>query len=230
MWDRVLFWFLGGLFLAQTGFIAVNISDAPNSLDLALDGNVPAIVHSLVLLSIAVTAAALWATGTWQRQESSIVAPMPNLWLGTALGFLYFAMDEAFMIHERVAPAAFRAIGLWDRIVAGEVTYAAWEALYAPLFGGICLMVLVLLFRSRRSYQVSFWLGLVAIGIWGAALLLEFVGFTFSLEDHQRRETLSRMEEASELLGSTLFLTAVALMFRGALSLLPTRARGDESP
>ena len=118
------------------------------------------------------------------------------------------------MIHERVSQQVFEAMGIWDEMLAGDVTFAAWEGLYAPIFGGVALLVLVLLFRHRRLHPISFWAGLAAIGVWGVALTMEFVGLTFLTWSRYWLQATSNVEEAAEILGSTLFLLAVALVLR----------------
>ena len=215
--DRILLGVFAALFLSQVALVALNGVGAPDSLDLARDTNVPALYSSVLLLGIGVTCLALYGLSTRWRYLAVRPVHLPRSWLVVATAFLYFSIDEAVMIHERVANNLFQAMGIWDNIVGGDITYALWEALYAPLFGGVCLVMLILLFRHRRAYPPSLWIGLAAIGSWGLALLMEFVGLTFYWQDQDLFKNFGRVEEAAELLGATLFLLAVVIVLRGAL-------------
>ena len=213
--DRALFWVFLALFLALVLLIVINVLGAPRTLNLARDSNIPAMYNSVLLLGIGATCLSIYALATRWRRIAFSAAHIPRFWLWVGIAFLYFSIDEAVMIHERVANNVFQAMGIWDKIVGGEITYALWEALYAPIFGGVCLMMLILLFRHRRAYPWSLWVGLAAIGSWGLALLMEFVGLTFFWQDQDLFIKMGYVEEASEIMGSTLFLLAVALVLRG---------------
>ena len=214
---KALLWLFGSLTGAQLLLIVINAIGAPDALNLARDSNIPAFFHSGLLMSIAGACAAIFAASMGRFGTALRYVPHPRLWLAVGVAFAYFSLDEALKIHEWVAHHLFEAMGLWDDMLAGDLTFALWEAVYAPLFGGICLLILVLLFRNRADYPASLWAGLLAIGLWGLALVMEFVTMTFVSENQGVSLGLSRLEEGAEMAGSTLFLLASTLILRGTL-------------
>ncbi len=208
--DRALWWGCGALIFAVAVLIGLNTFYVLPVWDMAKEGNPATFFHSAILAALAMTLVVIGVRA---------VAPVryPRLWLAGGFLFAYLAMDEAVEIHERVAMAVWKSIGIWDRILHYEITYALWEALFAPVFvlGGLILLTLIV---SHRGYvRQFFWMGLAALGFWGLALILEFVGLTY-LPTHKTAYSMAVFyEESFELVGSTLFLLGSVLIVRRLL-------------
>ena len=137
------------------------------SLVTLLNVALPTYFHSAILSAIALTFWVVFGLGPRWRRSGRLWTWATAPWLMGGFGFLYLAVDEGIRVHERVAFHTFKAMGLWERMTHYEVSPAWWEALFAPLFGAIGVVVLVVLFRHRRQMKATFALGLLAMALWG---------------------------------------------------------------
>ena len=119
----------------------------------------------------------MFAVGLWDRAQTT-VKYLP-VWFFGGLGFLYLSMDEALELHERGSRLVFEYLGIQDRIAHYQLTPALWEAVFAPVFVAIGLLILWVLFQERHRLPVAFRLGLAALGFWALALITEFFEMTY---------------------------------------------------
>ena len=206
--DRALLVGFGVIALFNAVLVVWSFFPMPQVVHLGREANIPTYFHSAVLFAIALT---FWAAMGLRPSERAI-------WFVGGAGFLYLALDEGLRIHERVAAITFKALGVWERMTHYQITPAWWEVLFAPIFGAIGVIVLTLLFRYRRRMRASFVLGLVAMGFWGAALVLEFVQLTFLIGVQPWFGVAVFTEELFEMMGSSLFLLGSVLLVRSLAS------------
>ncbi|MEE9285598.1 MAG: hypothetical protein V3V35_07720 [Dehalococcoidia bacterium] len=214
--DRALWWGSGVLIFSVALLIGLNSFYVLPAWNMAREGNVATFFHSAILAALGLTLVLIGSLVAWGRRPQVRVGHA-YVWLASGVLFGYFAIDEAIEVHERVAMAVWKSIGIWDRILHYEISYAVWEALFAPIFivGGLLLLVLMV---AHRRYSPSFfWMGLAALAFWGMALMLEFVGLTYLHSFRTSYGVAVFYEESFELLGSTVLLLASVLMLRGLL-------------
>ncbi len=210
--DRRLAQAFAVLLTVEGGFIIANVWRLPPMWRLGEEGGVPTYLHTGVLLTIA---ALFWLM--FRRYGASGTARAWTWALG-ALGFVYLAMDEAIEIHERTSRVVFERMGLQEDIAHYRLTPAVWELLFGPLFAVIGVVILAALYQERHRTPAALKLGLVAIGIWGLALVTEFVELTYFIDDRYKFGAAIWVEETSEMMGSTVFLAATLLAARGYLA------------
>ena len=85
-----------------------------------------------------------------RRQGRGGIERLP-LWAALGVAFAYMSMDEALELHERASRAVFQRLGIYDRMLHYEITPALWEALFAPLFVAIALLILALVSRNDAA-------------------------------------------------------------------------------
>ena len=211
---ETLFRAFAALFALEAVLIAVNIPPVPPALQIGQEGEFPTFLHSGVLAASAAVLFAVAARG-WRarRQGRGGIERLP-LWAALGVAFAYMSMDEALELHERASRAVFQRLGIYDRMLHYEITPALWEALFAPLFVVIALLVLALVFQERRRAAPAFPLGLATLAIWALALVTEFVEMTFLIEHRFWFGAAIWLEESSELVGSTVFLVAAVVIAR----------------
>lgn len=125
--------------------------------------------------------------------------------LGVLLAFL--AVDEYFVVHERIGVGTTRLLGLsddWDSVV--------WPIVYLPL---LLAVVVLLVDASRHSPRVPGRLVLLGIASLGAAVVLEIASAPFSTAETAGgvvHAVEGAFEEAAELGGWGLI--AIGLLVR----------------
>jgi hypothetical protein len=165
---------------------------------------------------LAGTAAVIWLIPFLHPpvdHTENVHAASRAVWFFAGLGLLYLAIDEALELHERISDWVFEFLGIPSRIVHYELTPALWEVAMAPLFVGIGLMILLILYWEKNRSQAAFKLGLIAIGLWASALLVEFLEMTYFIHMEPRGSftwfgAAIWLEETCEILASTVFLLA----------------------
>ena len=212
--DRALLGGFGVVALFNAVLAVWSFFPMPQVVHLGRESNIPTYFHSAVLGAIALTFWTAVGLGSRWRVADRLWSSEGVVWLAGGIGFLYLAVDEGLRVHERVAAHTFKALGVWERMTHYQITPAWWEALFAPIFGAIGLVVLVVLFRYRRRVRASFFLGLLAMALWGTALLLEFVQLTFLIGVRPWFGVTVFAEELFEMMGSSLFLVASVLLVR----------------
>ncbi len=212
--DRALLAGFGVVALFNVVLTVWSFFPMPQVVHLGREANIPTYFHSAVLVAIALTFWTAMGLESGWRAVGRLRPSGSAIWFFGGAGFLYLALDEGLRIHERVAALTFKALGVWDRMTHYEITPAWWEALFAPLFGAIGVVVLTLLFRYRRRMRAFFVLGLVAMGFWGTALVLEFVQLTYLIGVQPWFGVAVFTEELFEMMGSSLFLLASVLLVR----------------
>ena len=217
---------VGILLLAVAVIIGLDVFSLRPTWNLALEGNLATYFHSGILMAIAATFWAVFALGIRWRRPGLARVPKARHWLLGGFAFLYLSLDEAAEIHERVFAKTFQALGLWDKVLHYDLSPALWVVLFAPLFMAIAVLILAVLFNYRRQVRVSFRLGLGAMALWGTALVLEFVQLIYLRDLQPWFGVTVHMEEIAELLGSTLFLLAVAFIARHLLVVEPASEGG----
>ncbi len=211
--DRLLVRAFTVLFTLVAVLIVANIFPVPPFWNLGQEGSLPTFVHSAILATVALL---FWSVSIrgWRDPARARIKYLP-VWLLAGVGFLYLSMSEAIELHERGSRLVFEYFGIQESIDHYRVTPALWEAVFAPVFIAIGGLILVVLFQGRHRIPAAFWLGLTAIGFWALALITEFFEMTYFV--HMGRYWFGAaiwVEESSELLGSSLFLLAVALIAR----------------
>lgn len=204
---------LGLLFLADAALIALHFAFGWSVINLDEEGNLAAWYSSAKLLALAVFCAWLWREERRQR-----LGRLAVLWLVVGWIFLGLSMDETASLHERLARAVMKetrvGLDIRETVLAGDAARDAfaWVLLLSPFIAAtVALFAIVLygrLFRARAGFLPAL-LGLAcfvtAVGLeatiyfapplreWGPAHLAAY------------QEGI-QVEEAAELLGSTLFL------------------------
>ena len=225
-----LVWGIGLLLVLEAGLIVANVWRIPDLWRLGEEGSLPTYLHTGVLFGGALVFWSVFAASRRARVEGLPAPRRLGLWLFGGVGLAYLGLDEAFQLHERSSRFVFEAIGIQDRIAHYEVTPALWEALFAPVFAVIGLLIMGAMFQERRRAPLAFLLGIAAMGIWGTALLTEFVEMTYFIEEEFWFGAAIWLEESTELLGSTTFLIASLVMADrlGALGQLAPRTPARE--
>ena len=214
--DRILLWGFAALFSVEAALIVANIFPIPLLWRLGDEGSLPTFLHSAILATVAFIFWSMFAVGLWDRAQTT-VKYLP-VWFFGGLGFLYLSMDEALELHERGSRLVFEYLGIQDRIAHSQLTPALWEAVFAPVFVAIGLLILWVLFQERHRLPVAFRLGLAALGFWALALITEFFEMTYFIHSGFWFGAAIWVEETSEIIASTLFLVASALIIRRILS------------
>ena len=210
-------WGFGVLFVTVAVFVVLNIFYPRPAWNMAREGNLATYLHSGILMAIAVTFWAVFALGG-RRHHGRTLVPGAIIWLLGGFAFLYLSLDEAMEVHERIFAKVFQELGLWDRVLHYQLSPALWEALFAPLFGAIGVLLLVVLLRHRQRVRDAFRLGMGAMALWAYALAMEIIGLVFLRGSVFGYTFAVRTEEIAEMLGSTLFLVALALIARHLLA------------
>lgn len=206
IWRRpVLVRVFSVLFLVEAVLVVLNAFASHWTWNLSLERNVPTFYHSAILGAVALSLWCIGGLGTVWRRRAALPVHKAPLWLATGALFLYLAIDEAMEIHERAGPRLLQMLGLRDQL--GHI----WEAAFAPLFGLIALLLLILMFRHRRHLAAFLWLGLAALALWGMALTLELMQLTFLPGMRPWYGLAVNVEETLEMVASTLFLLGCAL-------------------
>jgi hypothetical protein len=169
---------------APHGFLAVFYLDGEYNL------------HALLSAAIWVLAAAsLYAAGRARERGRR-----RYVWFGLAIGLVYFALDEALKLHERLE---------------GK-TGVDWQVLYLPLFVTIALGGLYVLLQSHGTTRILlFFAGAAAF----AAQVLEAVQWNGD-EPIAAYRALMVPEEILEPTAATLILVAALTLLRQAQPLL----------
>ena len=216
---RAVNWGFGVLFVPVAVVVVLNIFYPRPAWNMAREGNLATYLHSGILMAIAVTFWAVYALGERRHQGRTLV-PGAIIWLLGGFAFLYLSLDEAMEVHERIFAKVFQELGLWDRVLHYQLSPALWEALFAPLFGaiGVLLLVVLLLLRHRQRVRDAFRLGMGAMALWAYALAMEAIGLVFLRGSAIGYTFAVRTEEIAEMLGSTLFLVASVLIARHLLA------------
>ena len=217
---------VGILLLAVAVIIGLDVFSLRPIWNLALEGSLATYFHSGILMAIAATFWAVFALMTRWRRPERASAMKARHWLLGGFAFMYLSLDEAVEVHELVFSKTFRALGLWDKVLHYDLSPALWVVLFAPLFMAIAVLILVVLFNHRRQVRVSFRLGLGAMALWGTALVLEFVQLMYLRDLQPWFGVAVHTEEIAELLGSTAFLLALALIARHLLAVGPASEGG----
>jgi len=218
--DKVLLWGFASLFSVEAALaVAYAVYPIPSVWVLGDEGSVPTFLHSAILATIALIFWGIFAVGLWDRDRAQVTIKYLPVWFAGGLAFLYLSMDEAMEFHERVSRRVFEYLGIQDRIAHYELTPALWEVVLAPVFVIVGLLILWVLFQERHRIPVAFRLGLAAIGIWALALVTEFFEMTYfihmgSVGPFNWYGVAIWVEETSEILASTIFLVASALIIR----------------
>ena len=111
-------------------------------------------------------------------------------------------------IHERLGPEIWKRLGLWSQLDH------IWAAAYAPLFGLIGLLVLFLAVQHRREVPAFLVLTLAALSLWAGALGLELMQLTFLPSLRPWYSMAVYLEEAFEMVATSLFLLGSVLVLR----------------
>ena len=219
--DNLVLWGFGALFLVEALLIVANIFDVPTIWFLGDEGSLPTYLHSGILFGVALVFLYIFGVGLRHRRQLAETIGYPPVWLFGALSFIYLSLDEALELHERGSRLVFEELGIQNRIIHYELTPALWEVVLAPIFVGIGLLILWVLFQQRRGSETAFRLGLSAIGLWALALITEFFEMTYfihmgSVGPFTWFGIAIWVEETSEILAST-FLLAAALLIIGRI-------------
>lgn len=143
-------------------------------------------------------------------------------WGALAAFFAYIALDDGLEVHERVGSAVRRVT---DSPLFDVFPTYAWQLVFAPLFGGGGLFMVVFLWRRLER---ALWLGIcAALACFVVAVGLDFVeGMDGAFENMARASGLRTYtvshgfkvtEELLEMLGTTLFLTTFAHQLAASL-------------
>lgn len=162
-----------------------------------------------VLLAVAGVLAALHAARRWLAGDR--LHPWPLL----AAGLLWLAVDDRFVIHER----------LRDELLAGRIPdVIPWGrpgdvVLLAYAVGGLVLTRAVL--RALAADRAARWAFVAALGLLGVAAAID----TVDAESLTRSQELAEatVEESLELFGDASFVLALALP--AVVAVAPTGAR-----
>jgi hypothetical protein len=215
--DRVVFWSFAILFSAESILITAYNFIIPSIWTLGDEGSIPTFLHSAVLAGTAAVMRLILSVRLSADHTEDVHVASRAVWFLVGLGFLYLAMDEALELHERISHWAFEFLGISSRIAHYELTPALWEAVMAPLFVAIGLMILLILYWEKNRSQAAFTLGLIAIGLWASALLVEYLEMTYFIHMKPRGSftwfgAAIWLEETCEILASTMFLLASVLI------------------
>jgi len=174
--------------------------DAP-ALDLDEEKTVPAAFSALLLLATGVVGA---EAGRLARQRDRA-----GLFILAAM-VVFLAVDEAFVIHERLE----------------RLTHVQWHVLYLPVAAAVGVGWWLTLLLARRE-RAGTWLLLGGAACWLASQVLEHFSLggdaSVSYAEYLQRsmETDYRImivaEEALEMVGSLLFLLAFLLLVQRLL-------------
>ena len=145
---ETLFRAFAALFALEAVLIVVNIPPVPPALQIGQEGEFPTFLHSGVLAASAAVLFAAAARGWRARRRGRGGIERLPLWAALGVAFAYMSMDEALELHERASRAVFQRLGVYDRMLHYEITPALWEALFAPLFVAIALLVLAWFSRN----------------------------------------------------------------------------------
>ena len=220
--DNLVLWGLGALFLVEALLIVANIFDVPTTWSLGDEGSLPTYLHSGILCGVALIFLYIFGVGLRHRHQPAETIDYLPVWFFGALSFIYLSLDEALELHERGSRLVFEQLGIQDRIIHYDLTPALWEVVLAPVFVGIGLLILWVLFQERRRSEIAFRLGMAAIGLWALALITEFFEMTYfihmgSVGPFTWFSIAIWIEETSEILASTVFLAAALLIIRRIL-------------
>ncbi len=138
--------------------------------------------------------------------------------------FVYMSVDDAAKIHERVGSTFKKGVAFFPSY--------AWQAIYAPLFGGAALLLLFMAWRVVRQRTARWWIP-VGLACYVAAVALDFAegidgvhqawAALLGWKTHTVSHVQKVIEETIEMAGSTFFLGAFLLHLghgSGGLSLL----------
>lgn len=146
--------------------------------------------------------------------------------------FVYIAVDDALGLHERLGSAFGRSVARPDGeastgLLAAFPTYY-WQLLFAPVFGGAALFMLLFLWRKLEAPGLRLYFGL-GLGCLGVAVGLDFfegvdgahevVAGLLAVRPYTVSHIQKVVEEFLELFGTTAFLFTF-------LALLASRAEG----
>jgi hypothetical protein len=188
-------------------------------------------------------AAVAWLAGVRARVEGAS-RPRRAAWAAIAGFFLFMALDDGSMLHERLGTLFERqleqggALGCCGWLQHSLGSYH-WIALLGPLFAAMGIFMLVFLWRELGSRQARVTL-LLALGCLAVAVGLDYlegtetgyIGVMRLLHwDADPVKHYSRvLEELIELFGTTLFLvTFVQHLTRRGAVLLRFGEGGEES-
>ncbi|MBN1268045.1 MAG: hypothetical protein JXB04_00515 [Kiritimatiellae bacterium] len=203
------------IFLIDITFIILHFAFGWSVINLDEEGNLTAWYSSTKLLGLAVLCAWLWNV---ERKQAG--RKLSFLWLVVALIFLGLSMDETASLHERLARAVMEesSVGLDIRetVLQGDATRDsfAWVLILSPFILATVLFFAFFfysrLFRSRAGYVPAL-LGLLMFIL--AVVLEATIYLAPSMKDWEDKDVARyqeniKVEEAGEMLGSTLFLLA----------------------
>lgn len=165
---------------------------------LSEEGNFPNSFSTLVLL---LTALALGCIAHVKRREG---APWSGHWKGLAIIFSYLALDEAASIHEQ----------LNQFFGTGGVLYFAWIIPFSILVAVFAVSYLKFLLHLPARYRYLFALAgvIYVVGALGMELPLGY-WTDFHGTHNIQYALIDWLEETLEMVGATIFLSAVARYF-----------------
>lgn len=158
-----------------------------------------ALVLSMVVL-------ARRADGATRRETSG--------WIALALSFAYIALDDAMELHERVGGAVRRWASTSPGWIAHFPTYY-WQLVFGPFFGALALFIVCFTWRRLGPAGLRRWL-VTALSCFVVAVGLDLIEGVDGAHDtcaawlgtsvYAVSHPLKVLEEALELVGTTLFL------------------------
>lgn len=217
--SKLVFWVLYSIeimLVVLDGFINYgrlsDFSPIRRIFNMAKEGGLSTFFSSFQLLSVSLILLCLWirTKGSNFRQ---------HFWLVLSGFFLYLAIDDSAVVHERFGSTVQSlAIQADPNAFMSWISFFpsyTWQVVFVPIFGSIAALM-IYFFRKELKTELL-WIGYLALGCYAAAVSIDFLegirGFYFWLSEifHADERALSHfsrvLEEFLEMFGTTLFLT-----------------------
>lgn len=212
-WGRLLV----VLLVLDLSFVLLHVVFGWSIINLDEEGNLTAWYSSVKLMGLFVLCLLIWKA---ERSSPRMERPyrLTWLWLLVAAVFLFLSADETASMHERFARVVMQesAMGLDIRetVLSGDTMKDsfAWILLLSPFILGVTCFFGFFFYQRLKRYPDSFIPALAALALFLLAVGLEATIYYLPpfAEWSSRELFLYRLfvgfEEASEMVGSTLFL------------------------